>query len=116
MVEDGRLTGGHARALLSLATQKEQLALARRIAEENLSVRQVEVEVGLVRTRKPAVGRRAKEKPAYLTDLEKAFASYLGTRVAIDEKRGGKGRIVIEFYSYDDFERLAALMRVPLPR
>jgi hypothetical protein len=49
-------------------------------------------------------------------DLEKAFASYLGTRVAIEERRGGKGRITIEFYSYDDFERLASLMRVPLPR
>jgi ParB family chromosome partitioning protein len=116
MVEDGTLTGGHARALLSLPTQKEQLALARRIAEQNLSVRQVEAEVGLVRTRKPSAGRRPKEKPAHLVDLEKAFAAHLGTRVAIDEKRGGKGRITIEFYSFDDFERLAALMRVPLPR
>jgi ParB family chromosome partitioning protein len=115
MVEEGALTGGHARALLSLPTNKEQLALARKIAEQNLSVRQVEAEVGLVRTRKPA-GRPPKEKPAHLIDLEKAFAAHLGTRVAIDEQRGGKGRIVIEFYSYDDFERLASLMHVPLPR
>jgi ParB family chromosome partitioning protein len=116
MVEDGTLTGGHARALLSLPTQKEQLALARRIAEQNLSVRQVEAEVGLTRVKKNNEARRHKEKPAYLADLEKAFAQYLGTRVAIEEKRGGKGRIQIEFYSYDDFERLAGLMRVPLPR
>ncbi len=115
MVADGTLTGGHARALLSLATQKEQLALARRIAEQNLSVRQVEAEVGLVRVRKDTE-KTHKDKPAYLVDLEKAFAQYLGTRVAIDEKRGGKGRISIEFYSYDDFERLATLMKVPLPR
>lgn len=116
MVEDGTLTGGHARALLSLPTQKEQLALARRIAEQNLSVRQVEAEVGLTRVKKSNAARRHKEKPAYLADLEKAFAQFLGTRVAIEEKRGGKGRIQIEFYSYDDFERLAGLMRVPLPR
>jgi ParB family chromosome partitioning protein len=116
MVESGALTGGHARALLSLATQKEQLALARRIVEQNMSVRQVEAEVGLFRTRKAATGRPPKEKPAYLADLEKAFAQHLGTRVSIDEKRGGKGRIAIEFYSYDDFERLASLMNVPLPR
>ncbi len=115
MVADAVLTGGHARALLSLATQKEQLALARRIAEQNLSVRQVEAEVGLRRERK-SDEKPKKEKPAYLADLEKAFAQYLGTRVAIDEKRGGKGRISIEFYSYDDFERLASLMHVPLPR
>ena len=116
MVEDGTLTGGHARALLSLPTQKEQLALARRIAEQNLSVRQVEAEVGLSRVKKSNAARRHKEKPAYLADLEKAFAQYLGTRVAIEEKRGGKGRIQIEFYSYDDFERLAGLMHVQLPR
>jgi ParB family chromosome partitioning protein len=116
MIEDEALTGGHARALLSLPTQKEQLALARRIAEQNLSVRQVEAEVGLTRVKKNNAARRHKEKPAYLTDLEKAFAQYLGTRVMIDEKRGGKGRLQIEFYSYDDFERIATLMHVPLPR
>ena len=116
LVEAGTLTGGHARALLSLTTQKEQLALARRIVEQNMSVRQVEAEVGLVRTRKDGAGRPRKEKPAYIADLEKAFAQHLGTRVSIDEKRGGKGRVTIEFYSYDDFERLASLMNVPLPR
>jgi len=116
MVESGALTGGHARALLSLTTQKEQLVLARRIVEQNLSVRQVEVAVGLVREKKSNGGRPAREKPAYIADLEKAFAQHLGTRVSINEKRGGKGHVTIEFYSYDDFERLAALMNVPLPR
>ena len=116
MVEDGTLTGGHARALLSLPTQKEQTALARRIAEQNLSVRQVEAEVGLTRVKKTTAARRHKEKPAYLADLEKAFAQHLGTRVNIEEKRGGKGRLQIEFYSFDDFERLAGLMHIPLPR
>ncbi len=116
MVEEGILAGGHARALLSLPTQKEQLALARRIAEQTLSVRQVEAEVGLTRVKKSNAARRHKEKPAYLADLEKAFAQYLGTRVSIEEKRGGKGRIQVEFYSFDDFERLAGLMRIPLPR
>jgi ParB family transcriptional regulator, chromosome partitioning protein len=115
MIEDGSLTGGHARALLSLATQKEQMALARRIVEQNLSVRQVEAEVGLVRKRKDG-GQPPKEKPAHVAELERAFSQHLGTRVAIDERRGGKGRIAIEFYSYDDFERLASLMNVPLPR
>ena len=116
MVEAEAITGGHARALLTLPTQKEQTALAHRIVQHNLSVRQVEAEVGLVRRRKESSGRPAKEKPAYLADLERAFSQHLGTRVSIDEKRGGKGRIAIEFYTYDDFERLASLMRVPLPR
>jgi ParB family chromosome partitioning protein len=116
MVEDGAITGGHARALLALPTQKEQAALARRIVERNMSVRQVEAEVGLVRLRKDSPGRPARERPAHLVDLERAFSQHLGTRVSIEEKRGGKGRIAIEFYNHDDFERLASLMRVPLPR
>jgi ParB family chromosome partitioning protein len=115
MIVEGRITEGHARALLSLPTQKEQLAMARRIVEENLSVRQTEALTGLVKTKKRRAGTR-REKPAYLVDLEKAFASHLGTRVDINESRNGKGRITIEFYNHDDFERLAELMNVRLPR
>ncbi len=116
MIQEGALSAGHARALLALTTQKEQLALARRIVAENMTVRQVEYITGLTKAPKHNSTRRRREKPAYLVDLEKAFASHLATRVAIDEKRGGKGRITIEFYSHEDFERLAALMNMPLPR
>ena len=116
MIQEGTLAAGHARALLALTTQKEQTVLARRIVAENMTVRQVEHIVGLIKTPKSTGGRRRKEKPAYLADLEKAFTGHLATRVNIDEKRGGKGRITIEFYSHDDFERLAVLMNVPLPR
>jgi ParB family chromosome partitioning protein len=81
-----------------------------------MNVRQVEYITGLAKPPKHNSTRRRKEKPAYLADLEKALAGHLGTRVAIDEKRGGKGRITIEFYSHEDFERLASLMNLPLPR
>ena len=116
MITAGTVSPGHARALLALTTQKEQVVLARRIVEENMSVRQVEAIVGLVKPRKPNATRARREKPAYLADLEKAFATHLGTRVSINEKRGGKGSIAIEFYSYDDFERLSSIMNIPLPR
>jgi len=116
MVVDDKISGGHARALLSLATQKEQLAMARDIVEKGLSVRDVELAVGLVRVKKDNTPNTPREKPAYITDLETTFASHLGTRVAIKEKRGGKGQITIEFYSHEEFERLAALMQIPLPR
>jgi len=115
MIVDETISGGHARALLSLPTQKEQMAMARRIVERNMSVREVEAATGAVRPKhKPA--QEEKEKPAYLRDLENAFTGHLGTRVSIVEKRGGKGRITIEFYSHDDFERLASMMHIPLPR
>jgi ParB family chromosome partitioning protein len=118
MIVDESLTGGHARALLALPTQKDQLALARRIVGKNLSVRQTEEEAGLSAAKKRGAGsgKKPKEKPAQITFLENALSNHLGTRVVIDEKRGGKGKITIEFYGHDDFERLASLMHLPLPR
>lgn len=118
MIVDERLTSGHARALLALPTQKEQLALARRIVSKNLSVRQAEVEVGLATRKKRDIeaGAKGNEKPSHIAYLESALSKHLGTKVTIDEKRGGKGRMTIEFYGHDDFERLASLMQLPLPR
>lgn len=115
MIVDERLTGGHARALLALPTQKEQLALARRIVGRNLSVRQAEVEVGLAAKKKRGE-KKQKEKPPHIAYLENALTQHLGTRVSIDERRGGKGKITIEFYGHDDFERLAEVMNLPIPR
>lgn len=117
MIVDERISGGHARALLALPTQKEQLGLARRIIARNLSVRQAETEAGLGGTKKKAKSDKpAKEKAPHLTYLENAMSNHLGTRVVIDEKRGGKGKITVEFYSHDDFERLAEMMNLPIPR
>lgn len=116
MVADEKITGGHARALLAIPSQTDQLAMARRIVETGMSVRDVEAAVGLVGATRKTAKRSVRVKPAYIADLEAAFASHLGTRVTISEKRGGKGRITIEFYSHEDFERLASAMHIPLPR
>lgn len=118
MIVDEKLTAGHARALLSLPTQKEQLALAQRIVETRMSVREAEAAAGLKLTKKKqrSEGKQPKEKPSHIVYLETALSNHLGTKVSIDEKRGGKGRMTIEFYSHEDFERLASLMHLPLPR
>lgn len=115
MIGDGRLSEGHARALLTLTTRAEQIAWAERIVAKELPVRVVEAEIG---GRVPARSKRRsrREKPAHIRVLENTFSQHLSTRVAIDERRAGKGKIVIEFYSHDDFERLAALLNIPLPR
>lgn len=115
MIVEEKISEGHARTLLALSTRAEQLALANRIVEKQLNVRQAEMEIG-ERREKPAKGKAKKDKPVHITLLEKAFSQHLSTRVSIDEKRGGKGKIVVEFYSHDDFERLATLMEIPLPR
>ncbi len=112
---DGKLGEGHARALLTLSTRAEQLAWAERIVTKELAVRTVEAELG---GRKPDRSSRKtrKEKPPHIALLENAFSRHLSTRVTVDERRKGKGKIVIEFFSHDDFERLAGLMNLPLPR
>lgn len=115
MIVEDKIREGHARALLTLSTEAAQISLAERIVRDRLTVRQTETETGVQKkghTEKSA----AKEKPAHITFLEKAVSGHLSTRVSIDEKRGGKGRIVIEFYSHEDFDRLMERMHIPIPR
>jgi ParB family chromosome partitioning protein len=112
---ENKISEGHARAILALPLASEQVALAERIVRTGLSVREVEASVGGKKRGKRA--RKAdKTKPHHITFLENAVSQHLATKVAIEEKRGGKGRMVIEFYSHDDFERLCELMQIPLPR
>jgi hypothetical protein len=80
-----------------------------------MTVRQVEDETSVSRPRKPREPRKT-QKAAHVDMLEKSISRHLGTRVCIEEKRGGKGKMVIEFYSHEEFERLAAMMNIPLPR
>lgn len=109
-VADGRLTAGHARALLPLP-EPDQERLARQIEEEGLSVRRVEQ---LVQQRQepaaPAAARGGKSTPAPLaaddSALQRGFEEALGTPVSLQRKRRGGGRLVIEFYSDEDLDAL----------
>jgi ParB family chromosome partitioning protein len=81
-----------------------------------MSVRETEAEVGIGASKKKSAEKPKREKSAQIVYLEKALSNHLGTRMTIEEKRGGKGRMIIEFYGHEDFERLASLMHLPLPR
>lgn len=108
LVADGSLTAGHARALLSLEDPEAQTTLAVRIAGEGLSVRQTE---DLVRSfvAHPAARAEAAPKPVdpKLLQIEEALADVLGTRVRIHRARR-KGRIVIDFGSKSDLDRISS--------
>jgi len=105
-VSRGTISMGHARALLSLKTADEQLAVWRKVERGGLSVRQVEqlVAHGGVRRRlrKPPEER----KPPHILDLEEQLRSALGAKVAIIPTKENAGRVVIEYYSLDDFDRI----------
>jgi len=107
MLVDGRLSNGHGRAILALPTDDLRRKLANRALAGRLSVREVEK---LVR-RQLTGGEKSKAqkpaKPAHIEDLERNLSSQLGTKVGIETKKGGqKGKIIIDFYSLEEFDRL----------
>jgi ParB family transcriptional regulator, chromosome partitioning protein len=111
-VAAGVLTAGHARALLALDDLAAQEQLASRIVAEGLSVRAVEEMVALASQEQPAKARSARGHKATapaLTDLADRLSDTFDTRVKVELGRR-KGKIVVEFASVDDLERIVALM------
>lgn len=113
MVEDGTLSAGHARAVLSLPNEHLQKAAAQKIIALRLSVRQAEA----MCKRMAAEEKPQKAKPAltvdYVGECEKMLTKQLGRRVKIVSGRR-KGRFELEFYGEDDLQRLYdALLALP---
>ncbi len=113
MLVSASLTFGHARALAGLAGQAEvQQKLAKRIVGEGLSVRQAEQIVAAAHDPQAAPAGKARReaigKPPYIQDVENRLTQAVGTRVAITPGRAkNTGRIAIDYYSLDDFDRIA---------
>lgn len=108
MVIDDMISTGHARAILSVENPEEQYALAQRIFDEKLSVRDVEKLVKNLH--KPAKPKKAdmtnKELELIYRELEEKLKQSLGTKVGISSKGNGAGKIEIEFFSHEDLDRL----------
>lgn len=108
----GTLTMGHARALLGLKTLNEQNAIWLHIQSEGLSVRETENLIrkqnepkNVSRETQKAVNQKAKEKDPNIIDLEEELQLTLGTKVIIRQSGTG-GKIEIDYYSPDDFDRI----------
>ncbi len=111
MLIDRTLSMGHARAILALPTDELRRKLANRAMAGRLSVREVERLVRRALTGSAESRLKAKEKPAHIADLEKRLQDILGTKVTIDtRKKGHRGKIIIDFYSLDEFDRLTEKM------
>ena len=111
MLVDGRLTAGHARALLGLEIQEEQRQVAEKIIQETLSVRQTEDLVRQI-NHPPRTVKKAKtiQNSVFYRDLEKRMTETLGTKVKISQKEAGKGRIEISYFSEDELDRIYTLI------
>jgi ParB family chromosome partitioning protein len=112
-VAAGVLSAGHARALLGLDDPQAQERLAQRIVAEGLSVRSVEEIVAVYQkesvkqTRKPSAARPI--APA-VRHLSERLSDFFETRVKVEMGSKGKGKIVVEFGSMDDLERIVKAM------
>ena len=113
VVSRGTISMGHARALLGLEHASAQQALALRIEEEGLSVRETEQIVARQRDQRvsPAKRKPGKAKDPHIRDLEDRIRERLGTRVCLDYK-GGKGKITVIFHSEDDLQRLLDVLGI----
>jgi ParB family chromosome partitioning protein len=105
LVADGALSGGHARALLSLSDPKQIKALADRIVRQGLSVRQTEKLVQSPKKKKKAT-QSEPVKTAAVRDLEERLQRSMKTRVRLRDRGKGNGRIEIEYNSLDELDRL----------
>jgi len=107
MVASGDLSTGHAKAILGISDIILQYKLAQNALQGKWSVRQMEAAVA--KTRKaPDAGSAPDQRPA-VRDVEQRLSAALGTRVRIHEgRKRHTGRVVVEYYNLDDFERITA--------
>ncbi len=103
-IYEGKISGGHGKALLGIKNKDEQLKAAERIIQFGLNVRDTENNV-----KKKKKIRTKKKKENYIVDLEDQLMSALGTKVTLNMGRKS-GKIEIEYYNDEDLERLIDLI------
>jgi len=109
LVQDGNITGGHARALLAIEDKDKQLELAWKIVDENLSVRDIENLAKLLLNPAQKPSKQPNKKDIFLIETEETLKRRLGTKVNIIKGKK-KGKIEIEYYSLQELERLIELL------
>ncbi|MBM4168912.1 MAG: ParB/RepB/Spo0J family partition protein [Ignavibacteria bacterium] len=102
----GLITMGHARPIINLPTEKAQLKLYEKIVKSGYSVRKVEsvTRSGRKPARTTSAGRETDSSSVH--SVEEQLRRALGTKVTVRSKSGGRGEIIVEFYSLDDLDRI----------
>ena len=105
-VSSGRISYGHARALITLPTSAAQLSLMRLIIKHDYSVRQAETIARKIKSGEKPPPKAPPALPPELSALEAAFRDSLGTRVSVQKNRKGAGKVVIHFYSDEELQTI----------
>ncbi len=116
-IRSGAVSQGHARALLPLGDEREQVAFCQRIQSEGLSVRAVEQmvqeQIRAADDSPPSAGgahQPSRRRTHPLGALEQELRDALGTKVTISESANGRGKIVIQFSNHEEFDRLRSML------
>ncbi len=119
-LQNGKISAGHARALLPLDEEADQIAMCQRIESEKLSVRQTEDQIreklqqaDTVPFEGGSTRGKAAETPLsnHIRDLQQQLREILGTKVDIRLKGKESGRLIVHFSSNDEFERVVGFLR-----
>lgn len=106
LAKEGKLTEGHCRALLAVTDPDKQYQMALRMLETGASVREAEKKMKLKKNMK----KKDEKYEAIYRDIEDSFQGFFGTKVTLDAGKR-KGKIIIEYSSNDDLERLLELIK-----
>ena len=109
---DGKISEGHARALLALPTPEAQQSALGTVLSRGLNVRQTETLVRKLLGARPA-SMSVEERPRVEIDLEDRLRASLGTKVNLQRNRKGAGRVVIHFYSDEELDALTERLLHP---
>ena len=115
MIIDDMISTGHARALLAIDDEEQQFILANKIFDEKLSVRETEKLVKALKNPKKEVKKEKSEHTFIYENIEEQIKNSMGTKVSVNQKANGKGKIEIEYYSEEELERIYDLL-MTIPR
>ena len=110
-IKDSKLSMGHAVSLLGLKSKTQMLAIANRIIKNKLSVRNTEEIISKINSSAPkSKSIRKSLKSQQINEFESKLIHKFGTKVSISSNSKGKGKVVFEFYTNDDLERILDLL------
>lgn len=110
MVIDEMLSTGHARCLIGIEDKEIQYSLATKVFDEKLSVRETEKLVKSLEKKKIDTKKKKDNYDFLYKDIADKMASVMGTKVNINPKANGKGKIEIEYYSSEELDRIMELI------
>lgn len=110
MIEKGDITAGHGKALLRVTDSKMQIELAKKVQQEELSVRETEnLAKKICEEKMTEVPKKEKEKDIFIVDVEEKLRNIFGTKVNISKGKK-KGKIEIEYYNDEDLNNIISML------